>query len=167
MVFSLRAARQSELKEVGAALQFKLAEADYQPEVHIQMPQTLESQALTLTPRSNAGQYLVDAGPGSVSGVWQFGLLPRNAPPEHRYLAVNVAAGEGDLHHLDRAQLAKRLEGIDYEFSLASQMRSAETSFAGYRLHDTLLTFLLAALLVEQWLATKASYHTQPLRTAT
>ena len=159
--------RQSELKEVGAALQFELAEADYQPEVHIQMPQTLESQALTLTPRSNAGQYLVDAGPGSVSGVWQFGLLPRNAPPERRYLAVNVAAGEGDLHHLDRAQLAKRLEGIDYEFSLASQMRSAETSFAGYRLHDTLLTFLLAALLVEQWLATKASYHTQPLRTAT
>ena len=154
--------RQTDLKEVGASLELKLAESDFQPEVRIQMPQTLESQAVTITPRAEGGHYLVDAGRSSVSGVWQFEVQPRAAPPERRLLAVNVAVGEGDLHHLDRAQLATQLAGIDYEFSLASQMRAGETTLAGYKLQDTLLYLLLAALLIEQWLAYQASYHSPP-----
>ena len=151
--------RRTDHKNVGDELRLRLAEADFQPEVRVQMPQTLDNQAMTITPRAEEGQYLVDVGPSSVSGVWQFEVQPRDATPERRLLAVNVASGEGDLHHLDRGQLEKQLQGIDYKFSLASQMRSEDTLFAGYKLQDTLLTLLLATLLVEQWLAYKASYH--------
>ncbi|MCG8451253.1 MAG: BatA domain-containing protein [Pirellulales bacterium] len=157
--------RQSEVLEVGASLEMKLAEADYEPEVRVLLPQTLESRARTLTPRAEAGHYFVDAGQTAVSGVWQFELQPRGGSPERRFVAVNVSQGEGDLHHLDRGQLADRLAGIDYEFSLASRMRSSDSSLAGYQLKDTLLYLLLVALAVEQWLAFKASYHSLPGKT--
>ena len=157
--------RQPDLKEVGASLDMQLAEADYEPEIRVQQPQTLKNQSLTITPRTEEGQYFIEIGKSNVSGIWQFELQPRDAAAERRLVAVNVTAGEGDLHHLDRAQLAKRLDGVDYEFSLASQMQTGDSSLAGYHLQDALLYILLAALLIEQWLAYKASYHSQPKAT--
>jgi hypothetical protein len=70
-----------------------------------------------------------------------------------------VANGEGDLHHLDRAALARELTGVDYEFSLAAEISNTDEQLAGFRLGDSALVLLLLALVAEQWLAYKASYH--------
>lgn len=163
--------RQFDLREVGADLQLEFAQADYEPEIRLRMPspdkRSLdESKTVTLTPKIEGGEYLLDAGRAEVSGVWQFDLQPRDGKPEHRLIAVNVPPGEGDLHHLDREQLAQQLQGIDYDFSLAAQMTAKDDQLAGFQLSDTMLYVLLAALLLEQWLAYRASYHTRPTRQA-
>ena len=158
--------RQFEQHEVGDQLQLELAVADYQPEVRIRMPRTQESRELTLTPPLDSSNYLVNTGRGEVSGIWQFELQPKDGTAEQRYLAVNVPAGEGDLHHLDRESLAQHLRGIDYEFALASQIVANNDQLAGFRLGDTLLYLLLIALIAEQWLAYRASYHTVPIHQA-
>ena len=149
--------READVQEVGSEVRFDLTEGDYEPVVQVRSPAS--DGEITLTPQANEGRYLVDAGRGLVSGIWQFSLQPRQQAPASHLVAVNVANGEGDLHHLDRAALAKELEGIDYRFSLASQMTSSDDQLAGYRLGDTLLALLIVALMAEQWLAYKASYH--------
>jgi len=163
--------RQFDLRDVGADLQLELSEADYEPEVRMRTPGADKrgadpSKTVTLTPKAEEGQYTFDAGRAMVSGIWQFDLQPRDGKPERRLIAVNVPTGEGDLHHLDREQLAQQLQGIDYEFSLAAQMTTGDDQLAGFQLSDTMLYVLLAALLLEQWLAYKASYHTRPAKNA-
>ena len=149
--------RTSEVQGVGSELRFKLAEEDYEPEVQVHAPGGQEE--VSLTPQTADGEYIVDAGRGMISGVWQFGLQPRQEAPANRLVAVNVANGEGDLHHLDREVLARELSGIDYQFSLAAEISSTDEQLAGFRLGDSALVLLLLALIVEQWLAYKASYH--------
>jgi len=153
--------RQFEQHQVGDQLQFELPVSDYQSEVRIRIPRTQESQTLTLTPQDNSTTYAVNTSPCEMSGIWQFELQPRDGSPEPRYMAVNVPTGEGDLHHLDRDGLAQRLKGLDYEFSLASQISTSNDQRAGFRLSDTLLYLLLATLIAEQWLAYRTSYHTK------
>ncbi len=153
--------RQSKHNLVGDELQMELPVADYQPELRMRIPRTHESQEIALSPLDESNIYLVNPGRSEVSGIWQFELQPRDGKPEQRYVAVNVPPGEGDLHHLDRSGLAQRLKGIDYEFSLASQMASNDDQLAGFRLSDTLLYLLLATLLAEQWLAYRTSYHSR------
>jgi len=151
--------RQFDHHQVGDSLEFELPVADYQPEVRVKIPRTHESRTLSLTPQDDSSTYTVNPGRSERSGIWQFQLQPRDGKPEQRPLAVNVPAGEGDLHHLDRDGLAERLKGIDYEFSLATQMNASDDQLAGFRLSDTLLYLLLAVLVVEQWLAYRTSYH--------
>ncbi len=158
--------RQSEQREVGTQLVLKFPEADYEPEAEIRMPRSKGSETMSLTPQVDEGQYVIDAGRSEVSGLWQFELRPRQGNVERRLLAVNVPRGEGDLHHFDRAGLAQQLQGIDYKFSLSSQMTAEGSSFAGFRLGDTFLYLLLATLIVEQWLAYKTSYHARPTKSA-
>ncbi len=153
--------RQLEQRDVGTELVLKLPEEGYEPEAVVQKPRGKGGGAVQVTPQVEASQYVLDAGRSDVSGVWEFELRPREGNLERRVLAVNVPTGEGDLHHLDREGLAQRLPGIDYEFSLASQMNTQGTSFAGFRLGDTFLYLLLATLVLEQWLAYRTSYHTR------
>ncbi|NOZ40033.1 MAG: hypothetical protein GXP24_07395 [Planctomycetes bacterium] len=158
--------RQFEQREVGSELVIKFSEADYEPEAEIRMPRSKGSRTMTVTPQVDEGQYLVDAGRSDVSGIWEFELRPREGNIEQRLLAVNVPLGEGDLHHLDREGLAQQLQGVDYEFTLSSQMTTEGSSFAGFRLGDTFLYLLLATLVVEQWLAYATSYHSRPAKNA-
>jgi len=150
--------------EVGAELVLNLPEEQYEPQVQIRMPRSKGSETLTITPQIEGDRYVVDAGRGDVSGLWEFELRPRDGNVERRLLAVNVPVGEGDLQHLDRDGLAERLPGLDYEFLLASQLTARGTSFAGFQLGDTFLYLLLAVLVFEQWLAYKTSYHTRPVQ---
>lgn len=149
--------RTADVQDVGSELRFALSEEDYEPEVQVHTPGRAEE--VTLTPQTADGVYQVDAGRGMVSGVWQFGLQPRQEAPANRLIAVNVANGEGDLHHLDRTALAQELTGINYQFSRASDIAGTDEQLAGFRLGDTALVLLLLALIAEQWLAYKASYH--------
>jgi hypothetical protein len=149
--------RKSDVEEVGAEIRFDLAEEEYEPEVLVRSPAA--TGEITVTPQLDAGEYKVDAGRGDVSGIWQFELKPREQAPANRFLAVNVTPGEGDLHHLDRGDIANELNGIDYRLSLASQITAPNDQLAGFRLGDTALLLLVAALVFEQWHAYKASYH--------
>jgi hypothetical protein len=149
--------RKADAEEVGNELRFDLAEAEYEPEIQVHSPAS--DTLISLTPQTADGQYVVDAGRGDVSGIWRFGLQPRQKAAPSRYIAVNVANGEGDLHHLDGSSLERELDGIDFRYSLASQINSADEQLAGFRLGDTALALLVLALLLEQWLAYKASYH--------
>lgn len=151
--------RETQLLEVGSDLAFELPEVDYAPEVEIRTPLSKGGEARTVTPRVDEGEYLVEAGKALLSGVWEFVLQSREDELERKLVAVNVPTQEGNLQHLDRQQLAQNLQGIDYEFSLASQRSTGEASFAGYRLGDTFLYLLIGLLLAEQWLAYKTSYH--------
>jgi hypothetical protein len=149
--------RTSDVQDVDSELRFSLPEEDYEPEVQVHTPGRTEE--MTLTPQTADGKYLIDAGRAPVSGVWQFGLQPRQNAPASHLVAVNVANGEGDLHHLDSAALKRELSGIDYRFSRAAEISGTDEQLAGFRLGDTALLLLLLALLAEQWLAYKASYH--------
>ena len=151
--------REFDQRQVGDEIAFALEESEYEPEVRAKSPRASAGETETIYPTADNGSYPVDMGKGEVSGIWQFDLQPREGNPERRLVAVNVAPGEGDLHHLGREQLAQRLTGIDYQFSLAAQLSGSDEQLAGFRLSDTLLVLLAAILLFEQWLAYQASYH--------
>lgn len=151
--------RRANVQDVGSELRFTLNDEDYEPQVEVRTPGSAEQ--LTLTPQHVDGLYNVDAGRGPVSGVWQFGLEPRQDAPARKLVAVNVAQGEGDLHRLDRTALGDELSGIDYRYSQATEIAGSDEQLAGFHLGDSALLLLLVALLVEQWLAFKASYHTK------
>jgi hypothetical protein len=150
--------RIADVEEVGSELRFAIPEEDYEPEVQVHTPGRAEQ--LTLTPQTADGDYIVEAGRAPVSGVWQFGLQPRQDAPASHLVAVNVAEGEGDLHHLDRAAIRQEFSELDYQFSMAAEISATDEQLAGFRLGDTALVLLLLALVAEQWLAYKASYHT-------
>ncbi|QEG35579.1 BatA domain-containing protein [Bythopirellula goksoeyrii] len=156
----LTAARRNfEVREVGSELSFNLAEDEYQPEVIVRAPQSGQEEVLNLSTRIEGGNYEVDAGKGNVSGIWQFELSPLQQANARKFIAVNVAPSEGDLNLLDRENLSAQLEGIDYRYSIASQLTASEDQLAGFRLGDTFLALLVIALIAEQCLAYKASYH--------
>jgi hypothetical protein len=74
-------------------------------------------------------------------------------------IAMNVPTGEGDLRAMNRQEIAKYLKGIDYHFSLASEISASNNQLAGYRLSDALLVALIVLLVAEQLLSYWASYH--------
>lgn len=154
--------RQLEQREVGSELVLEFLEAKYEPEAEIRAPRGKGTGNENVTPQMKDGSYIVDAGRSEVSGVWEFELRARDGSAEQRLMAVNVAEGEGDLNHLDRDGLAKPLAGIDYEFTLASQMTTTGATIAGFKLSDTFLYVLIGALVIEQWLAYRTSYHSRP-----
>ena len=145
--------------EVGTALAFQIPEGDFEPEFRAVPPQTSSLESETFYPKIEEGMYLVDLGRSEDSGVWEFQLLPREQQPDKRLLAVNVVAGEGDLEFLSRAQLADQLKGVDYEYSLATKIAMQDVELAGFNMSDSLLYLLAVVLLLEQWIAFRASYH--------
>jgi hypothetical protein len=94
-----------------------------------------------------------------LSGIWGVDLLHRDGTPEKRLIAMNVPTGEGDLRAMNRQEIAKYLKGIDYHFSLASEISASNNQLAGYRLSDALLVALIVLLITEQLLSYWASYH--------
>jgi hypothetical protein len=158
--------RRFDERGVDKPVQIKLAEADYQPEVRARPPGATEGAAATIVPAAKDGQYVIDAPEKSRSGVWEFELKTRDGKPETRYAAVNVAPGEGDLHLLSQEELAERLRGVDYQFSLASEFSESADDLAGFRLGDALLYTLAGILIIEQLFAVSASYHPLPERRA-
>jgi hypothetical protein len=158
--------RQFTQRKVGQQIVLDLPESDYQGEVRVKSPRAAAGESETIYPKPEKGRYQVDVGRADASGVWQFELQPREGGSERRLVAVNVAPGEGDLHFVDREQLAQRLPGLDYQYALASQMSVGGDQLAGFQLSDTLLYLLAAALVCEQWLACRASYHSRPAKSA-
>lgn len=157
--------RRDSVRTVGEGLALSVSATDYEPEIRLRRPGQTDANSATLflqptlPHQANDDQLEIETDLASSSGIWQVDLQTLQGQPEKRLFAFNVPLGEGDLHHLDRDALAKRLDGIDYQFNLASQMTAADDQLAGYRLSDSLLYLLIGLLVVEQLLAYSASYH--------
>ena len=127
-------------------------------------PEGIQSPGPPMVPQYQIDIDLADVtsrtnGAPKTSGFWQIELQPHGDSPESWLVAMNVPSGEGDLRHLDREELARQLEGIDYRYVLASMMTASENQLAGYRLSDTLLGLWMVLLVAEMLLANSASYH--------
>jgi hypothetical protein len=152
------AQRRFDVRSVGEPLTLTVAEADYQPEVNIRPPDSTQS-AMAVVPAAKNGQYLIEAPGKPRSGVWQFELKTRKGKAETRYVAVNVPPAEGNLDLITQAELAERLRGVDYQYTLASGFTETQDELSGFRLADALLYTLAGVLIIEQLFAVSASYH--------
>jgi hypothetical protein len=152
------AQRRFDVRSVDEPLTLTVAEADYRPEVNIRPPGATQS-ALAVVPAAKNGQYVIEAPGEPRSGVWQFELKTREGKAETRYVAVNVPPDEGNLDLLTEAELAERLRGVDYQYTLASGFTETQDELSGFRLADALLYTLAGVLIIEQLFAVSASYH--------
>jgi hypothetical protein len=158
--------RQYDVRGVDEPIAFSMPEAEFTPAVEVEAPGERTNQTTTLTATAKDGAYQVVAPGEPRSGIWKFTLETRDGKSQSRYVAVNVPIGEGELALLDRGELAERLRGIEYRYSLATEFSEADEDLAGYRLADGLVYTLIALLLLEQLLAVSASYHPAPARSA-
>jgi hypothetical protein len=153
------ARRRFDVRSVDEPVRLTLAEADFQPDVRIRAPRAVEGDVTAIVPAAKDGQYVVEAPGVPRSGIYQFDLKTRDGKPEIRYAAVNVPTGEGRLKLLKQGELAERLRGIDYEYTLASEYSETAEELVGIRLADALLYMLAGVLIIEQLFAVSASYH--------
>lgn len=158
--------RRFDVRGVDEPIRLSLPEAEYQPEVRIRAPGVGESNAAAVVAAAKEGVYEIVAPGKPQSGVWRFELTTRDGKPQTRYVAVNVPSGEGRLAILPQSELAERLRGVDYRYSLASEFSETDDELAGYRLGDALLYLLAALLIAEQLFAVSASYHPAAARSA-
>jgi hypothetical protein len=158
--------RRFDVRGVDEPIKLTLPEAQYQPEVKIRAPGVGESNAASIVAAAKNGMYEITAPGKPQSGVWRFELTTRDGKPQTRYVAVNVPVGEGQLALVDREEIAERLKGVEYRYSLATEFSETDDELAGYRLGDALLYALAALLIVEQLFAVSASYHPAAARSA-
>jgi hypothetical protein len=93
------------------------------------------------------------------SGFYEAQLTKSDNSVETRRFALNVDPQEGNLAALDAEQLARRLEGVKYQYEQASLFQSTATDLQGYNLGEIILYGLVLLLIGEQLLAWSASYH--------
>jgi hypothetical protein len=101
-----------------------------------------------------------------LSGFYEAQLTALDGQIETRYWAYDVAPEEGDLEHLDNADLAGRLDGLRIKYHDLRDLNHDLDQLAGFNLGDNLMGLLVALLLGEQVLAYAASYHPSSRRGA-
>ena len=99
-------------------------------------------------------------------GIYEAQLTKADGGTKVLCFALNVDADEGDLQTATAAELAERLEGVDYKLLQAVDFHLEPHEQAGRNLGDFLLGLLVLMLVAEQILAWSASYH-PPLRRPT
>jgi hypothetical protein len=160
------ARRRYEVHRNDEPVQITVPEGAYQPEVRVRAPVVSQNEATVGAPAAKDGVVTI-AAPGTPhSGVYEFELKTRDGKTESRYAAVTVPAGEGRLKFISRDELADRLPGIDYQYSLASEFSDTAQDLAGVKLADALLYTLAGVLILEQLFAVSASYHPSSPRRA-
>jgi hypothetical protein len=168
-------------RNVGMPLKIEMDADDYNAAVRFMPPVATETDAAQTgeseTIAASAG-VMVNATPDADgvlhasladtnrSGIYEVQLTKADGGNEVRHFAVNVDADEGDLQTITAAELAERLEGIDYQLMQAADLRLEPHEQAGRNLGDLLLGLLVLMLVGEQILAWSASYH-PPLRRPT
>ncbi|MEX0936385.1 MAG: BatA domain-containing protein [Pirellulales bacterium] len=144
--------------EVGQQASIELDPQEYQPEVRLATPP--EGPGELMVDAVAESEKLVAALPElSAGGFYEATLTTKEGRQEHRVLACNVIAAEGDLELIDRAGIRSRLDGIDHMYHRAEDLQFDPQQLAGFNLSDSLLYALLALLIGEQILAYSASYH--------
>jgi hypothetical protein len=152
--------RPSAAYQVGAALRLNLDPAKYQAKLRFVTPQPGAASVVPLDAVPGPGGALVATfADTDVAGVYEAQITRTDGTVELRRWAVNVDPAEGDLKIVGAEPLAAHLEGVRYDYALASSFRYQDRQAAGVDLSRSLLYFLIVLLLVEQVLAWSASYH--------
>ena len=145
---------------VGAPLRVELDPAQHQARVRFVGPDRNAPSAAPVDAAAGPGGSMVALFPDTdASGVYEAQITRNDGVIELRRYAVNVDPDEGDLTVVSAEQLATGLEGVPYDYALASAFRSQDRQVSGVDLSRTLLFILAGLLLVEQALAYSASYH--------
>jgi len=149
---------------VGTPIEIALDPAEYEAEVRFSPPDDALAPAAVKAARAPDGSLRVALPGAERSGVAEATLSRKDGSREVRRYAFNVEAEEGDLKRLGGAELAERLQGVDYRYQQAAGFEYTAEELAGYRLAEPLLYLLVLLLVGEQVLAWSASYHARPRR---
>ncbi|RMF41327.1 MAG: hypothetical protein D6753_09790 [Planctomycetota bacterium] len=92
-------------------------------------------------------------------GLFEVWMLTAQGEPLVECLAHNPSAAEGDLSRVERAELERKLAGVDYRFHTAESL--AGTTATGDETSPSALVMALLGMLLlgEQVLAYSASFH--------
>jgi hypothetical protein len=150
-----------ELFRVGEDLVISAPEKSYESTVRVVPPgEGVSRSPMDVDATLAAGQLVAKVPEISTSGVYRAELTLREGGVERRDFAFNVATdGEGDLAIAGREELARQLDGVNFQIHDAADMRVGDQRLAGFQMGDTLLGALIVLLLGEQLLAYTASYH--------
>lgn len=144
---------------VGQPLLFTLDSKKYRPDVGFLFPDGEREETHDAKGDPDEAMLTVKLADTDVSGIYE-ARVTNDAGEEERHLfGYNVDCRESDLAKLDRQELAKRLDGIRYEYNRAEDFENRREELAGFNLSDTFLYLLIGLLLLEQLLAYSASYH--------
>lgn len=153
-----RSRRRSEASAIGDDLVVGLEPGSDEIEVDFSIPPTGTVVRQTAAPTA-AGTVEARlrrvAVPGGYAARWR----RLDGVDRARLFAVNVAADEGRLQRVSRADLAGALPGIPFRFETAESPRAAAVSAAGMPLGRPLLLLVLALLVGEQLLSRAVGYH--------
>ncbi len=131
----------------------------YTGKVRFRLPPGADQQTVDVDAEQGPEGLVAICRDVSTSGIYRLELVTREGEQENEFVACNVAAEEGDLHRLDRGDIASRLPGVPYTFHRAAELQDDARHLAGVNLSETLLIALVVLLCGEQLLAYAASYH--------
>lgn len=143
----------------GQPLELQFDAEKYQERVQVRIPGDGLPLVRTAAAGTNGKQVSLTMSETDRSGVYEIQLATTGDEVETRRFAYNVTAEEGDLATVDGAQLADRLQNVEYQYSGAAEFEAAEPTLAGFNLSEGLLYALIFVLLAEQLLAYLISYH--------
>ena len=152
-----------EERVVGQPLVVEMDPGQFEPQIQFNTPVADQAGVFVIDASATSTGLSATLAETSQSGIYEARLTNLQGTEQKRLFSYNVPTGEGDLHTLDRQQLASRLEGIDYEFHRAEDLRYDPQDLAGFNLSDALIYLLIAVLIGEQLLAYSASYHPSPV----
>ena len=106
----------SEARVVGQTLTLELDAAKYEPKVVFDTPQEDSAGTLAVDAVAVNDRLQVTIADTTKSGIYKAQLRTVDGKSEERFFAYNVDADEGALRTLSGEQLARHLEGLEYEF---------------------------------------------------
>jgi len=160
-------------RDVGEPIQLSLDSAEYTSEIDITVP-GLAPMRLTAAPQEVAKENTDPDGNNRDSdmrlaatfrdteapGIYAVKLVHQITGDEQKLLAYNVTGGESNLEIAAADEIRERLGAdVDVEIQEAGNLEWIESDEAGQEVRESLLLFLLFALLLEQILAYIFSYH--------
>ncbi|MDG2383586.1 MAG: BatA domain-containing protein [Pirellulaceae bacterium] len=161
---------------VGAPLQIQLDATRYRPEIAFSLPATNNGPSLEVdltakpfgvtedSPLLSATLGL-DPQTGSMnnqtsdSGVYEARLRTLDGVPNRRRYPININTIESDLSMPSTVELAESLKPVNVTVSDADQLLFENSVEAGQSWGEFFLWTLIAILIVEQFVAYSASYH--------
>ena len=166
-------------RQVGQPLAIELDSTRFQSELTFEIPTdqpgitrevTKVAAADLATPESASGGNWLTAVLGTsaeslrrretdYSGIYDVRLNSTENQISHRRYALNVNTRESQLKSLDAGQLRQELQPVNVAVYAADQRVTATSASQQNSWSELLLWFLLAVLLIEQWLAYRLSYH--------
>jgi hypothetical protein len=142
---------------VGDQASVAVSPDQYNPEALFRFPVEHERPAAAGAARqaeTSVGEPVVIDGPkADLPGTYVIELKRRDGGAELRPLCVNLDPSESDLRAAGRAELESELGGLPHEIIQATEAFPADGEPTRYELWPTILTALIAVLLLEQLLA--------------